>query len=99
MGDTHFAWKGPLFDYEEENGCPGQIKYVFFTDSNGMWRIQTVGVRGGDSFSQRVPLHADWRGLRADELAAKSGIADIKFVHASGFIGGAGSLESVLLMA
>jgi uncharacterized UPF0160 family protein len=31
-------------------------------------------------------------------LANKSGIADIKFVHASGFIGGAASLESVLKM-
>jgi len=47
----------------------------------------------------RVPLKAEWRGLRDKELGIISGCNDAIFVHASGFIGGAKSKESVVKMA
>ena len=50
-------------------------------------------------FIYRVPLKTSWRGLRDKELSEASGIPDCIFVHASGFIGGAKSRESVMEMA
>jgi len=51
----------------------------------------------------RVPLCKAWRGLRADELKKLSegvfAVSDLEFVHHSGFIGGAWSLESAIKMA
>jgi len=47
----------------------------------------------------RVPLCKAWRGLRGQELQEISGLKDIDFVHHSGFIGGAWSLETCVLMA
>jgi uncharacterized UPF0160 family protein len=47
----------------------------------------------------RVPLCKAWRGLRADELKKITDFTDIEFVHHSGFIGGAWSLESAIKMA
>jgi len=48
----------------------------------------------------RVPLCKAWRGLRAQELKSMiDGVTDIEFVHHSGFIGGAWSMESVIKMA
>lgn len=64
-----------------------------------MFRVQTVPAKG-DYFSQRVSLHKDWRGLRKQELESNAhGLKDIEFVHHSGFIGGAWSLETAIQMA
>jgi len=46
----------------------------------------------GETFDLRMPLHADWRGLRDEELAKVCGLDDVIFVHANGFIGGAKSI-------
>lgn len=51
------------------------------------------------SFESRIPLLAAWRGLRAEELKNISGFTDVEFVHHSGFIGGAWSLETCIKMA
>lgn len=47
-----------------------------------------------------MPLCKAWRGLRADDLR-KFGpeFHDMEFVHHAGFIGGAWSLPTVLIMA
>lgn len=50
-------------------------------------------------FENRVSLHQEFRGLRGEELNKAAGVSDAEFVHASGFIGGAWSLESALKMA
>ncbi len=64
-----------------------------------MHRIQTVPPKGS-GYGMRVPLCKAWRGLRAQELKTiTEGITDMEFVHHSGFIGGAWSLESVIKMA
>jgi len=52
-----------------------------------------------NSFENRKSLPAEWRGLRDDELSAKSGIHGCIFVHAAGFIGGNKTYEGALQMA
>lgn len=87
-----------MFNLETENGNKGLIKFAFYQDDRGMFRAQTVPPTL-DSFDMRVPLASPWRGLRGKELQEVSGFSDIEFVHHSGFIGGAWSLETVVKMA
>lgn len=96
--DRFCPWKGILMDTEVENGCAGLVKFVLYSDYGTSWRVGTVPPKS-DSFDMRVPLFAEWRGLRDQELAEKSGIHDITFVHGTGFTGGAISFESALKMA
>ncbi|KAL0491968.1 UPF0160 protein MYG1, mitochondrial [Acrasis kona] len=91
-------WKEHLFDIEEENKNEGHILYALFPDNTGACRVQAVPVKGGD-FENRKPLPKPWRGLRDQELSEKTGIEGCVFVHASGFIGGARTLEVALKMA
>ncbi|XP_043239617.1 MYG1 exonuclease-like isoform X3 [Amphibalanus amphitrite] len=91
-------WKDHLFTLEQQLEPPAQVMFMLYTDQNGNWRVQTVPPFVG-SFDMRVPLKKSWRGLRDDELSKESGISGCVFVHASGFIGGAKSRESVLEMA
>jgi uncharacterized UPF0160 family protein len=52
-----------------------------------------------DSFENRKPLPAEWRGLRDKELSVKAGIPGCVFVHAAGFIGGNKTYEGAVRMA
>lgn len=94
-------WKSHLFDLEKELNIPKveSIKYVLYQDkSNGSYRIQCVPEQE-NSFTNRLSLPAEWRGLRDNELSIISGINGCIFVHASGFIGGNTTYEGVLEMA
>ena len=91
-------WKDHLFNIEQEEGKEGLIKFVFFTDSRKMFRVQTVPPKGS-GYDMRVPLGKAWRGLRSEEIKKISDFTDVEFVHHSGFIGGAWSLESCIKMA
>jgi uncharacterized UPF0160 family protein len=91
--------KEHLFDLEEERGIPGQILYILFPDNRPpAYRIQAMPLTV-ESFENRKPLPADWRGLRDDDLSAVSGIPGCIFVHASGFIGGNKTYDGALCMA
>jgi len=63
-----------------------------------MSRIQAVSV-SQESFTNRVSVHKDYRGLRDADLNKAAGITDGSFIHASGFVGGAWSIESCVKMA
>lgn len=95
--NTFCPWKDHLFSLEDYHGVE-KVIYVLYQDSSKNWKIQSVGVPGVP-FAQRLPLPEAWRGKRGEELANISGIVDVEFVHATGFIGGAKSYESVLRMA
>eukprot|EP01017_Pseudomicrothorax_dubius_P026872 TRINITY_DN3037_c0_g3_i1.p1 TRINITY_DN3037_c0_g3~~TRINITY_DN3037_c0_g3_i1.p1 ORF type:complete len:355 (+),score=83.55 TRINITY_DN3037_c0_g3_i1:120-1184(+) len=97
--DTSCPWKDHLYDIERELALPEQhLKYVIYTDRvSKTYRIQCVSDEKS-TFTSRLPLHKKWRGVPVQELRTISGIADIVFVHATGFIGGAASLESVKKM-
>ncbi|KAL8895850.1 MAG: hypothetical protein Q9207_007988 [Kuettlingeria erythrocarpa] len=67
-----------------------QVLYVLYPESaspSAKWRVQAVPLNK-ESFESRKPLPEAWRGLRDEELSAKSGVPGCVFVHASGFIGG-----------
>lgn len=91
-------WKQHLYDLEAQQECEGQILYCLFNASPTDYRV--IGVpKTANSFVCRKFLPAAWRGVRDDQLNGVSGVADARFVHATGFIGGAGSRDGTLEMA
>ena len=90
-------WKEHLYTLEAEAQCEGQVKYVLYTDQNGAWRIQAVGVKG-EGFKNRLSLPESWRGVRDEKLEEVSGIPGSTFVHASGFTGGNKTRDGALEM-
>ncbi|KAL8691184.1 MAG: hypothetical protein Q9218_003534 [Villophora microphyllina] len=88
-------WKDHLYNFESSSSSHGgkdsqKVLYVLYPESaseGAKWRIQAVPV-SKDSFESRKALPEAWRGLRDEELSAKSGVEGCVFVHASGFIGG-----------
>ncbi len=95
-------WKDHLYTFESASSPAGpKVLYVLYPESatsGAKWRIQAVPV-SKDSFESRKPLPEAWRGLRDEELSAKTGVEGCVFVHASGFIGGNGSEEGAREMA
>uniref|UniRef100_A0A336LPI0 CSON009741 protein n=1 Tax=Culicoides sonorensis TaxID=179676 RepID=A0A336LPI0_CULSO len=96
---TEFCpWKQHLAELEKELELEGIAKYVLYKNSENDWRAICVP-KTPDSFVCRKFLHKDWRGIRDSELEKISGIKDINFCHATGFIGGAKTREAALEMA
>lgn len=91
-------WKEHLYQLEKQAGCEGEVQYVIYSDSNGSWRVQAVGVQG-EGFTSRLPLPESWRGVRDEKLSELTGIPECIFVHASGFIGGNKTEEGAMEMA
>lgn len=76
-----------------------EVLLVVYPDSDGnQYQIKTVPVEPG-SFTARLDLPAPWAGLRDEELAAVTGVADSVFCHLNLFIAGARSLEGALRLA
>lgn len=96
--EVNGPWKDHLYDIEAENGKEGLIKFAFYQDDRKMWRIQTIPQKE-NFFSQRVSISKAWRGLRNTDFKSMPGFEDMEFVHASGFIGGAWSIQTCLKMA
>ena len=93
-------WQEHLRDIEKDVGDV-EIKFAIFNGGSkggDDFRVQGVPVEGG-SFLCRKFLNKKWRGLRDDELAKAADIEGIKFVHATGFIGGHKSRDGALEMA
>uniref|UniRef100_A0A6G1SL22 UPF0160 protein C27H6.8 n=1 Tax=Aceria tosichella TaxID=561515 RepID=A0A6G1SL22_9ACAR len=95
--DYLVGWKSAIYDFEEELGIVGEIKYVVYRDPTGGWRVTGVPVEL-NSFHTRVPLKEEWRGKRDDDLQSVSGVPDATFVHMSGFTGGAKSRDGIKAM-
>ncbi|WP_394790456.1 MYG1 family protein [Rhodoferax sp.] len=76
-----------------------EVMFVIYPDSDGnQYQIKTVPAEVG-SFDTRMDLPASWAGLRDQELAAVTGVADSVFCHLNLFIGGARSFEGALKLA
>jgi uncharacterized UPF0160 family protein len=78
-----------------------KIKFVIFNGGGkgvSDFRVQCVPVEHG-SFVCRKFLNKKWFGLRDAELEEVSGISGIRFVHATGFIGGHHTRDGALKMA
>jgi uncharacterized UPF0160 family protein len=91
-------WASHLYDLEQQNNVSDLPLYVLFEDSSKQWRIQAIAVEPG-SFATRKGLPEPWRGIRDEQLSALTQVPDCVFVHASGFIGGAKTRDSILLLA
>jgi len=96
--ENYCPWRSHLQDAEKDRQLTGSIKYVLFPDTNGTWRIQAMPLEGSE-FLNRLPLPADWCGLRDKALSEKAGIEGCVFVHASGFIGGNVTYDGAFQMA
>ncbi len=76
-----------------------EVRFVIYPDSDGaQYQVKTVPVETG-SFVAKLDLPASWAGLRDQELAAVTGVADSVFCHSNLFIGGARSLEGATRLA
>ena len=96
--DQYCFWKEHLYDIEKEKDQIGKIKFVIFADGRKMYRIQAVSV-SLNSFDNRVSIYQKLCGLRGKELCEAAQVPDAEFVHATGFIGGAWSLQSCIKIA
>lgn len=76
-----------------------EVVFVIYPDSDGdQYQIKTVPVEAG-SFTAKRDLPRSWAGLRDQELAAVTGVADSVFCHLNVFIAGARSLEGAVQLA
>jgi uncharacterized UPF0160 family protein len=80
------------------NEMPDVLFVVYPDSADQQYQLRTVPVTP-DSFKARKDLPRAWAGLRNEELATVTGVADAVFCHNSVFIGGAKSLEGTLQMA
>ncbi|XP_031636724.1 UPF0160 protein [Contarinia nasturtii] len=91
-------WKQHLYDLEKVEKCEGDILYCICASAPDDHRVICVS-KTASSFVCRKFLPPSWRGIRDADLESVSNIADTKFVHATGFIGGAKTRNAVLQMA
>ena len=76
-----------------------EVLFVVYPDSDGnQYQVKTVPVEAG-SFASRRDLPKSWSGLRDQELAAVTGVADSVFCHSNLFIAGAHSFDGAVLLA
>jgi len=91
-------WKSHIYDIERKHNVTTPIKFVLYTDQAQMWRVQAVSEEDS-SFTNRLGLPEEWRGVRDSDLSAIANIPGCTFCHRSGFIGGNESYEGALQMA
>eukprot|EP00826_Nyctotherus_ovalis_P044107 TRINITY_DN4738_c0_g1_i2.p1 TRINITY_DN4738_c0_g1~~TRINITY_DN4738_c0_g1_i2.p1 ORF type:complete len:344 (+),score=109.40 TRINITY_DN4738_c0_g1_i2:24-1034(+) len=94
---TACPWGQQLRALEEADKEGTKVLFVVYS-KDAEFAVQGVPEKPG-SFACRLFLNEKWRGLRGDELVKVSGLPGASFVHASGFIGVAKSLETVVKMA
>jgi uncharacterized UPF0160 family protein len=78
-------WQDAVFDVGME------VDFAIYPDvGSDNWMIACMPPEPG-SYAQRIPLPADWAGLRGADLASVSGVGDAVFVHSKRFCGAARS--------
>lgn len=74
---------------------PTDIEYVVYPSQRGGYAVQAVPVTA-DSLELKRPFPEQWRGKTAEELAQLSGVSGLRFVHKSGFLLTADTLEEAI---
>lgn len=77
---------------------PEVLLVIYPETGREQYQIRTVPAANG-SFDARMDLPAAWAGLRDQQLAAVTGVADAVFCHSNLFIAGTRSLAGALRMA
>lgn len=80
------------------NEMPEVLFVIAHSASEGRYMLSTVTAEA-NSFKARKDLPASWAGLRGEELARVTGVADADFCHNGRFIAAARSFEGALTMA
>jgi uncharacterized UPF0160 family protein len=93
LADGGMPWTRVVVDE-----MPDVLLVIYPETGRPQYQIRTVPASHG-SFDSRMDLPKDWAGLRDEQLAAVTGVADAVFCHLNLFIGGARSLEGALKMA
>lgn len=88
---TYVPWK-PLV-------IPSAAEFVVFPSARGGYSLQCVPKDPAGKLGNKVPLPASWRGRTPEELQQITGIGDITFCHASGFMAAVGSEEGARTLA
>lgn len=96
MFDDATSWQSHIYDIEDSETY--EVLYVINKFDDNDWRITAVAKREGSRVC-RLALPQAWRGLRDTELEKVSGVKDVTFCHASGFMGGSKTLEGVRTMS
>lgn len=74
---------------------PEDVEYVVYPSKRGGYAAQGVPVTP-DSLELKRPFPEEWRGATAEELAERSGVHGLRFVHKSGFLLTAETLEEAI---
>ena len=90
--ETRVPWEDAVFDLNLT-----QVLYVV-RPAGKQWTVSAVPPER-TSFAQRHPLPAAWGGLRDDDLARLTGVADATFCHPARFVCGAKSRDGAVALA
>ena len=72
--------------------------YTIQPNTDGSWRVTGINAKKF-SFEVRHPFPKAWAGLRDDDMAKASGIADAIFCHNGRFLAVAKSREGAIRLA
>ncbi len=92
--DSKLPWEKAVFD----GGLDNLLFVIYPNEDKTAWYCRTVPPEPG-SFGQRLSLPEAWRGLQDEAFSNAAGIPDGVFCHPAGFICGARSRESTILLA
>ncbi len=88
---TYVPWKPTLVETEAE--------FVVYPSPRGGMSLQCVPKDLAGKLGNKIPLPGAWRGKSAEELQKITGVADISFCHASGFMAAVASEEGARKLA
>lgn len=74
------------------------LLYGVFRNLQGQWNVQAIPP-AGQPMAQRKPLSEAWRGQSAAALQEITGVEDVVFCHAGGFICGAKTWDGAIKLA
>lgn len=83
--DTYVPWKPVLI--------PSEAEFVIFPSPRGGYSLQCIPKDFNEKTGYKVPLPKTWWGTPEEDLKQITGVEDIRFCHASGFMATVGSLE------
>ena len=86
------------FVINSDNLRAKEILYAIYPSNRGGYGIQAIQ-KNVNTFENRKPFPASWRGLNDIELQNISGIKTARFCHNAGFLCTTETLEDAILLA
>ncbi len=89
--ERYVPWKPVL--------VPSEAEFVIFPSVRGGFSLQCIPKDFNGKTGDKIPLPSAWRGRPQEELQSITGVPDMNFCHASGFMATVGSLEGAKKLA